>query len=194
MPEVRTLVRSCYENLFLTASLLEKGEAFVEEMRRDEQAARAGLARVLYQGHRAEVGDDDPLVKQLKAQIEWLTIRYPKPVFLKPGDAAKGTAIAHTYLVYRKISGDSAHPSITALRRHLNIALEDGVRVMGLDVRPPSDEAERIQTLDWACCALMTVCIAVEDILGVQRSPGLIDAADRYEAVKSPSPAGLLPA
>jgi hypothetical protein len=190
VPETRTLVRSCYENLFLVVGLAEKGDGFIEQMRRDEQASQIGIAKVLFQGHRADTDDHDPLVKQLKERIEWMKDRTPKPAFLNPGDAAAGTTIEHAYLVYRNLSRDAAHPSITALKRHLSIIQENGNSIMCLDVRPPPKDEERIQTVDLACIALMSVCISVEDVLGMERSRGLIEAAESYDKIKgSRSPA-----
>jgi hypothetical protein len=116
--------------------------------------------------------------------------RTPKPAFLNPGGAAADTTVEHTYLVYRNLSRDSAHPSITALKRHLNIGDVDGERLIGLDVQPPPKDDERIQTIDLACIALMALCVGVEDVLGVPRSQRMHDAAQRYDRMKC-GPEGL---
>ncbi|WP_131116510.1 DUF5677 domain-containing protein [Lichenihabitans psoromatis] len=184
VPEMRTLVRSCYENLFLVVGLAEKGDGFIEEMLRDEQMAQIGTTKVLWQVHRAEVGDNDPLVKQLKSRIDWMKDHTPKPAFLNPGDAVANTSIEHTYLVYRNLSRDSAHPSITALKRHLDIEEVKGKLLMGLDVQPLPKEAERIETIDLACIALMALCMGVAGVLGVESSAEMIDAAQRYDRLK----------
>ena len=184
VPETRTLVRSCYENLILVAGLAEKGDAFIEEMRRDEQKGHLGIAEIHWQVQRAEIGDQDPLVKQLKARIDRMKARTPKPTFLNPGTAVAGTSIEQTYLVYRNLSHDAAHPSITALRRHLRVEEVEGAVILGLDVQPPPKDDELIETIDLACIALTAICVGVEDVLGLNRSEGLIRTVESYDKIK----------
>jgi hypothetical protein len=69
------------------------------------------------------------------------------------------------YLVYSKLSGDSAHPSIFALKRHLVRFEENGERFIGLDVNPLEKRTEISDTLNLACNAMIGACVAVNQIL-----------------------------
>jgi hypothetical protein len=69
-------------------------------------------------------------------------------------------------LVYGKLSGDAAHPSVLALKRHLVRFEGDRQQLVGLDVDPPEKGTEIAETLDLACNAMIGTCVAVNQILG----------------------------
>jgi hypothetical protein len=78
----------------------------------------------------------------------------------------KDSVLRQSYLIYSKLSGDAAHPSILALKRHLVRFVENGEQVMGLDLNPPERGTELAETLDLACNAMIGACVAANQILG----------------------------
>jgi hypothetical protein len=74
--------------------------------------------------------------------------------------------LRQSYLIYSKLSGDAAHPSILALKRHLVRFEEDGAQVVGLDLSPPERGTEIVDTIDLACNAMVGACVATNQILG----------------------------
>jgi hypothetical protein len=60
------------------------------------------------------------------------------------------------YLFYSQFSADAAHPTIRrALKRHLIEVVENGERVLGLDIHPVERGAEVADTVNIACNAVV---------------------------------------
>ena len=129
--EARTLARSCYENSFLVAGLIEKGELFVEEMYDDEVKSMRSRGEFVL-----EDGVEHEMTKQLRARLDQLKAQRPKAKLLLTERGAKGQLMPRAYLFYSQLSSDAAHPSITALKRHMVRIEEEGGWVLGLDVQP----------------------------------------------------------
>jgi hypothetical protein len=86
--ECRTLVRSCFENLFLIAKLLENGAGFAKIMRSDAAARGMSMGkRALKQPGAAE----SPAGKTLRGAIKSQRAEFPNPSMLgKVSDMAEG--------------------------------------------------------------------------------------------------------
>ena len=95
---------------------------------------------------------------------------------LKPKDAADQSVMKQGYLIYSQLSGDAAHPSITALKRHLLIVQEDGENVACLDVQPVERGEEIADTIDIACNAVLGVLVGVNQLLDVADARELVRA------------------
>lgn len=182
--EARTLTRSCYENLFFVCGLIEKGNKFVASMYDDDfKSLRSRSEFVL-----DDLGELDPLgaemAKQLQARVQELKERRPKAKLLNTKEALKDSVMRPAYLFYSQLSGDAAHPSITALKRHLLRFVEDGEQVLGLDIHPTDSGLEVVNTLDIACNAVLGTCVGVNQILGgTTASPLLSQLLAEYETM-----------
>lgn len=182
--EARTLARSCWENTFFVAGLVEKGEEFVAAMQDDDLKSLRSRAEFVLE----DLGSLDPLgqemADQLRARVQKLKDRSPKAKLLNPKEALKDSVMRRAYLFYSQLSGDAAHPSITALKRHVLRLEENGEQIMGLDIHPVERGIEVANTLDIACNAVLGTCVGVNQILGgTTASPLLTQLAAEYEAV-----------
>jgi Family of unknown function (DUF5677) len=164
--EARILTRSCYENLYFMGALIEQGDLFVRTMHQDQIRSFRSQGEFLLEGVASEhIGDPD-FVEQLRSRVKEMKSRWPKASFLTPKETVKNGTLKQSYLIYSKLSGDAAHPSILALKRHLVRFMENGEQVVGLDVNPPERGAESTETIDLACNAMLGACVAANQILG----------------------------
>jgi predicted ATPase len=164
--EARTLTRCCFENLLWIAELADKGDAFVEEMVRDEvssQQARGNM--VLSWSDKLE--DQEAYVDGLRASMERMKERHPKAKAIRFGELGKGNNIAASYLWFRQLSADAAHPSLTSLTRYMS---KQPNNVVLLSVVPDMNEKEAEDTLQYATQAMMGVCVATCEICKVPNS------------------------
>ena len=117
--EARVLTRCCYENLFLIGGLIEHGDEFVKAMHQDQiRSLRSQGEFLLEDFDGADIGDAD-FVEQLRTRLIEMKSRWPKARLLNPKQAAKDSVLWKAYLFYSQLSGDAAHPSVLALKRHL---------------------------------------------------------------------------
>jgi Family of unknown function (DUF5677) len=163
--ESRTLTRSCYENLFCMAGLIEHGDEFVRLMHDDQIRSFRSQGEFLLDDFDGEVIGDDEFVGQLGARLAEMKSRWPKAKLLNPKQTATNSVLKKAYLLYSKLSGDAAHPSILALKRHLVRFEENGEQIVGLDVHPLEKGNEIADTLDLACNAMIGACVAVNQVL-----------------------------
>jgi hypothetical protein len=167
--EARTLARSCYENSFLVAGLIEKGESFVEEMYDDEVKSMQLRGEFVL-----EDGVEHEMAKQLRARLDQLKAKRPKAKLLNPKKALKESVMRRSYLFYSQLSSDAAHPSITALKRHMMRIEEEAGWVLGLDVQPVERGTEVADTVNIACNAVLGTCVGVNQILGGLAAPSAV--------------------
>jgi hypothetical protein len=120
----------------------------------------------LLEGFDSEHIGDAEFVEQLRARVKEIKSRWPKGNFVTPKQTVKDSILKQSYLLYSKLSGDAAHPSVLALKRHLVRFVENGEQVVGLDVNPPERGHELAATIDLACNAMMGACVATNQILG----------------------------
>src|SRR5271169_3168833 len=112
--EARTLTRSCYENLYCMAALIEQGDDFVKAMHLDQMRSFRSQGEFLLEGVDSEHIGDAEFVGKIRKRIKEIKSRWPKATFLTPKQTVKDSAIKQSYLLYSKLSGDAAHPSIIA--------------------------------------------------------------------------------
>jgi hypothetical protein len=86
-----------------------------------------------------------------------------RPDFLKPKSASAITPFKETYVAYSQFSGDAAHPTLTALRRHLSRGPE---KTAYFDVVPEPKDEELDETLHLSCIALITVLVVANEMNG----------------------------
>lgn len=182
--EARILTRSCYENLIFVARLVEKGDEFVDQMIDDDLKSTRSRGEFVLE----DISDLDPLGEEMAGQLherlQQLKDRRPRARFINTKDAAKYSVIKPAYLFYSQLSGDSAHPSITALKRHLIRLVENGEIVLGLDIHPTERGTEVADTVNIACNAVLGTCVAVNQILGFTEASSLISSfAAEYQEI-----------
>src|ERR1700722_2721778 len=164
--EARTLTRCCFENLLWLAELTEKGDAFVEEMVRDEVSSQQARGKmVLSWSDRLE--DQAPYAEGLRTSLEQMKEKHPKAKAIRFGDLGKENRIADSYLWFRQLSSDAAHPSLTSLSRYM---FKQPNNVVTLSIAPDMKEKEAEDTLQYATQALMGVCVATCTICKVPNS------------------------
>ena len=180
--EERTLARPCYENMFLVAGLVEKGDAFVAAMYDHEARSVRSRAEFLLD----DLDTLNPLamdvVKQLRSRIQELKKRRPKARLLNPKETVAESVVKPGYLFYSQLSADAAHPSVAALRRHM-LTLSEDAWTLSLG-HPASALTEAASTLDIACNAVIGVCVGVNQILDHTPANALLNEVFvEYEAL-----------
>jgi Family of unknown function (DUF5677) len=163
--EARILTRSCYENLLCICGLIERGDDFVKLMHDDQIRSFRSQGEFLLEDFDGEVIGDNEFVEQLRTRLAEMKSRWPKARLLNPKQTTTNSVLTKAYLLYSQLSGDAAHPSILALKRHFARFEEKGEQVVGLDVHPLEKGNEIAETLDIACNAMIGACIAVNQIL-----------------------------
>jgi hypothetical protein len=106
------------------------------------------------------------MAHQLRERLQQLKQQRPNARLINAKNTAKDSVIRPAYLFYSQLSGDAAHPSITALKRHSIKLGENGETVLGLDLYPPERGSEVADTVNIACHAVLGTCVAVNQILG----------------------------
>jgi hypothetical protein len=119
--------------------------------------------------------------ERLRAQLRFMKKKWPDAKSLNPKGVAQSGPLADGYIIYSQLSADAAHPSVTSLNRHVGHS-ENGEAI--IEVVPTRNEEEIKMTWDWACNAMLGVCVGVNQILG--GTPGrqkLNSLSDRYYAL-----------
>jgi Family of unknown function (DUF5677) len=179
--EARVLTRCCFENLFYLAELAARGDEFVMEMHDDESKSRKTLGELIL----SEGITVDPAVKErLRTQLRDIKARAPQAKFLSITEVARGGLLAHSESIYRQLSRDAAHPTFTSLNRYIRRFEENGQTVRGLDAEPVVNEFEVAQTVNWACVAMIGICVAANQIFeGTPAGQQLLQIADEWQAL-----------
>lgn len=123
LAEARALARLCAEAVIVTAGLL-KVEGTLERLYEDEARHELALCnRMLELNAGNQDGDQLARFRARKAEIE---AKFTKPRPLKLGSLAQQAGMTLLYeLSFRLTSGNGAHATLGALRRHIR-AGEDG--------------------------------------------------------------------
>jgi hypothetical protein len=165
--EARTLTRSCYENLIWAAALNERGSEFVADMLNDDAASRKAIGQItLKLSGRTGANNDDDDARTLRDLIRQSESRFPDSKKLHVDKTALGSAVELAYATFGQLSLEAAHPTITAIGRHLHSELDGDVRHLVIDVVPDISERQLLRTIWWSCDALLGVAIASNEIVG----------------------------
>ena len=161
--EARTLTRCCFENLLWIAELADKGSEFVKQMVEDEVASRQGRGKMaLSWSDRLE--EAAPYEKGLRESLDRMKAQYPKSKQIKYSDLGKTDGIGDSYMWYRLLSSDAAHPSLSSLSRYF---VRQPKNVLELVVVPVPTVKEEEDTLQFAAQATLGVCVATCQICKV---------------------------
>lgn len=183
--EARTLTRTILENLFFSAALANKGEAFVNELEIDDITARRKRAKGLLeffekQGGRAEQH------KRLKAYRDQLWEEHGKTAEIGMLNAAIAGGVGDAYIAYRELSTDAAHPSAESLSLHIITNDSPDAPTFTVSASPVMGPAEPVDTLELLCMAVLGVIVATNEILGgVAAGERLDDLANAYAGLSA---------
>jgi uncharacterized protein DUF5677 len=175
--EARTLTRCIFENLFVQGALAEGGDTFVQKMADD--AAKSRQSRGIWVlGWLDEQEEDSPYEAGLRDTMDKLRALYPKPRAINFGEITKESSLKNAYLWYKQLSSDAAHPSLEALSRHI---AKEADRSLLISVEPTAREKDILDTIEWACQALMGVIVGANQIAGpVEAGEKLPSLADEF--------------
>jgi hypothetical protein len=107
--------------------------------------------------------EDKEFEDRLRSHIEQMNEKYPRTKFLTPRQASEKSPLKVAYLWYSQLSSDAAHPSMSALRRHI-VGVENET-LPGIDVAPKANQEELANTVDLACYAFISVLVGVNQML-----------------------------
>jgi hypothetical protein len=190
--EARTLTRCCYENLIWAAALNERGSDFVNDMLNDDAASKKTVGQItLKLTSRAGADTEADDAKLLRDLIRQSDIRFPSGKKLHVDKTALGSAVELAYATYGQLSLEAAHPTITALGRHLHTEVEADIRYLTIDVVPDVPERELLRTIWWCCEALLGATVASNEIVGgTNMNDAIRQAFDELHLVSKPDLAG----
>jgi Family of unknown function (DUF5677) len=181
--EARTLTRCIFENLFMQGGLAERGDEFVQKMIDDTAKSRQSRGSWVL-GWLDEQEGESPYEEGLRETMGKLRALYPKPRAINFGEITKDGSLKNAYLWYKQLSSDAAHPSLEALTRHITKESNGGLLV---SVEPVASEKDILNTIEWACQALMGVIVGANQIAGPvkagEKLPALCDEFIRLTAV-----------
>jgi hypothetical protein len=173
--EARTLTRCIFENLFVQGGLAEGGDNFVQKMVVDAAKSRQSRATWML-GWLDKQDGQSPHEDHLRKTVDRLGTLYPKPHVLKFVEMTNDSNLKNAYLWYKQLSADAAHPSLEALTRHITKEAGGGLFI---SVEPVVGEKATLDTMEWACQALMGVIVGANQIAGPvkagERLPALFD-------------------
>jgi hypothetical protein len=168
--EARTITRNLFENMFLAVALSEDGAGTFKKLEADHDASRSKRGKLIAEN----TSSFSPAqITQVRARLEQLS----KGKMLTPKNLAENTSVSQAYLVYAQLSGDSAHPSLDALERH--VVKDDSGRLVELALEPVGDPDEPQDTVGWACVALLGTLVATRDLTSATEVSSQIDAVSR---------------
>ena len=168
--EARTITRNLLENMILAVALSEDGAGTIKKLGADHHASRSKRGKLIAEN----TSSFSPAqITQVRAHLEQLS----KGKMLTPKNLAENTSVSQAYLFYAQLSGDSAHPSLDALERH--VVKDDSGQLLELALEPVGDPDEPQDTVGLACMALLRTLVALRDLTGATEVSPQIDAVSR---------------
>jgi hypothetical protein len=165
--EAQTLARSCFENLIWVCALNEQGASFVEAMLNEDAASRRAVGEItLKLASRARGRTDDDEATLLRSLIRETDLRFPEKKRLHIDKTAMGSAVELSYSVYGQLSLQAAHPTMTALGRHVGSKVEGDTTHLTIEIMPDNAVIDVLRTVQWACSALLGVAVGTNQIVG----------------------------
>ncbi len=156
--EARTLTRCCYENLFWTSALAERGDEFAGKMCTDHTTHTKKEGRRFLDWCAQQEKEFD-FNGTLKSDLEKLeSVKDERVVHANAAVAGK---MENAYLLYQRLSSDSAHPSMESLCRNVQGDVTSGFTFFA---RGLAGKSEDYQTLGMACAALLGVAVSASRV------------------------------
>jgi hypothetical protein len=176
--EARILTRNCLENGFWLGAIIDEGQSFVDQMVEDEQKRRASRGQLLFE---KRVQFDEEVEQRLRA---WMKERrhWHNSKTLNPKSVADSTSFDGAYIFYSELSVD-AHPGLEALSRYL--ARNDDAE---LEFESKVDLEEVIDTLHLQSYSVLTVLVAVDQMLGHGAGELMSKLTEEFQALERERP------
>ena len=172
--EARTLTRSCLENVLWMRRLAAEGKDFVNAILDDARQADISFARTLLPA--AEFLSDE----ERKELQQHAMLKGPKKI--SPSDKADKDEAQSEYLIFKGLSGDSAHPSAKALSRHVPTNAEGYIE--DFFVEPPMNARDCGFTLHFATAAMFNAMRLYVDSQPSAEAVAIIEAVGaRFDAL-----------
>lgn len=191
--EARMLARCIYENLIWIGALHDRGFAFVQEMLDDEAANRQVLGELTLKISR-QLGENvnDETGLKLRGLIKGTSEKFPGSKKLQANKVAESTVVAAAYVYYYQLSLEAVHCSITALGRHLHREKIEGGYALTVDVHPPAQAREILNTLTHLCRGLLGVAITANELVGfTSQSEALTTLSKEFDLILADAAAAL---
>jgi hypothetical protein len=154
--EARMVLRSCFENSFCLAALVGDSSKLIAAFESDHKHTLKALAKFIAQSDERMQHLDPKAKKAIRTTASTADQVWGKVKQLSIDDIAKSSAFADSYLMYRTMSADAAHPSYQSLDRFFDRPSDD---VWGFSVGP--QPARLIaDTINIGCLALGAVLVA----------------------------------
>jgi hypothetical protein len=178
--DARTLARCIFENLFWLGRLAEDGLKFVQEAIQDHAKSRQSRGNWILDWM-AQQGNEPPYKDGLQETVDQLRAKFPKPQSINLARITQGSVLKAAYLWYKQLSSDAAHPSLESLQRHIT-KNPDGSYL--ISVEPEPKDKELVDTMEYACQALLGVIVAANQIVGPTKAgERLIPLADEFNGL-----------
>lgn len=161
--EARTLVRCVNEVFFFAAALARQGAAFVDALEQDAIGSRRRRAKGLLDWSKTRTETPDHLL-ELEALRDRLWSDHGPTASLQMTKVAEAGGVEGGLILYRELSTDAAHPSAASLSR--NVSINEEATAFTLHALPLVDEDEPAETLELLCSSVLSVLVAVKEIVG----------------------------
>jgi hypothetical protein len=163
MVEARTLTRCIFENRFIQGGLADGGDEFVQKM--VDAAAQSRQSRGSWVlAWLDEQEGESSYEEDLRKMLDNLRTLYPKPRAINFAEITSDSSLKNAYLWYKQLSSDAAHPSLEALSRHISKQADDGGLLVSVELA--ASDKDILDTIEWACQALMGVIVGTNQIAG----------------------------
>jgi hypothetical protein len=164
--EGRMVLRSCFENSFCLAALVENAPKLMAAFESDHKHTLKSLAKFIAQSDDRMQHLDPNAKKAVRTRASTADQLWGRVRQLALDEVAKGSAYADSYLMYRKLSADASHPSYSSLERFFD---RRGGDVWDFTLGPQPTEI-LADTINVGCLALAGVLVAftqfVDDKVG----------------------------
>jgi hypothetical protein len=168
--EARTITRCCFENSLFVAALAREGETFVQDMKNHELFTRRSRGEILMRDT-ADAPDESGRV-ELRKYLCKIAEEIEKSPSLDPKAVAGRGSFPMSYNFYALLSADAAHPSFTALDRHID--KHPNGEAKGFSINPICEPNEEADTLGFLAQAVVGVLSGVNQMWGLPKDEKLI--------------------
>lgn len=171
--DARTLVRSCLEDAFALAAIMADPVDFLSKYEEDFNGANKRQLKFVTD---RKLGD--------KALHKTLMDKYndtPRGNSLSPGALAKDSPLDTQYLMYQRLSNDSAHPSATSLAHHVYTQPDKEGWCYAWKIADVEANAATLQT---AIQAVLPIAVGIVELLQLKSFNGMFEPIlQRLEAL-----------
>ena len=165
LTEARLLARGCYENLLYISAIREEGPGFIRNMERADLAYHKPRGESLLIAANDVEHEKDRKIA-LQKYLKKVKEKHRPALVAGAAGVSKGEQAAKFCIIYEKLSEDLVHPTIDALKQYFFALGQGGKAAHYADIEPAVSDDAKIQTLDWACSAMLGVLTGVNRILG----------------------------